>query len=158
MDTRLVESSGGGGKCLSRSSLLETSKNSKFFTKEISRHGSNSLNVNGHTLIPISRIKSGFSIRTTLFVNVEIPASLNYNNNNQKNTKLQSSEICQGIYCSMLSKDHDPDDSASEVKGKFSTSLPYKDSMKCPRCLNPFTEGRGIATRTLKISIKLWHS
>ena len=44
------------------------------------------MNVNGHTLIPILRIKSGVSIRTTLFVNVEIPASLNYNNNNQKNT------------------------------------------------------------------------
>ena len=72
------------------------------------------LNVNGHTLIPILRIKSGVSIRTTLFVNVEIPASLNYNNNNQKNTKLQGSEIYQGIYCSMPSKDHDPDNSASE--------------------------------------------
>ena len=75
------------------------------------------LNVNGHTLIPIPRIKSGVSIRTTLFVNVEIPESLNYNNNNQKNTKLQSSEIYQVIYCSMLSKDHDPDDSTSEGSG-----------------------------------------
>ena len=75
---------------------------------------SNADYVNGHALIPIQRIKSGVSIRTTLFVNVEIPASLNYNNNNQKNTKLQSSEIYQGIYCSMLSKDHDPDDSASK--------------------------------------------
>ncbi|KAM3738825.1 hypothetical protein ACB098_09G160500 [Castanea mollissima] len=136
-------------------------------------------------------------------MDTRIPASLNYNNNNQKNTKLQSSEIYQGIYYSMLSKDHDPDNSASEgsrtkrrhdeddgaghlvekatltrnhsqneflksenlllilrilVKGKFSTSLPCKDSMKCPRHLNPFTEGRGIVTKTLKISIKHWHS
>ena len=60
------------------------------------------------------RIKSGVSIRATLFVNVEIPASLNYNNINQKNTKFHSSEIYQGIYSSMLSKDHGPDDSASE--------------------------------------------
>ena len=72
------------------------------------------MNVNRHTFIPIPRIKSGVSIRTTLFVNLEIPASLNYNNNNQKNTKLKSSEIYQGIYCSVLSKDHDPDDSAPE--------------------------------------------
>ena len=72
------------------------------------------MNVNGHTIIPIPRIKSGISIRATLFVNVEIPASLNYNNINQKNTKLHSSKIFQGIYSSMLSKDHDPDDSTSE--------------------------------------------
>ena len=73
------------------------------------------MNVNGHTIIPIPRIKSGVSIRTTLFVNVEIPASLNYNNINQKNTKLHSSEIYEGIYNnSMLSKDHGLDDSASK--------------------------------------------
>ena len=72
------------------------------------------MNVNGHTLIPFPRIKRGDSIRATLFVNVEIPSSLNYNNIYQKNTKLHSSEIYQGIYSSMLSKDHDPDDSASE--------------------------------------------
>ena len=72
------------------------------------------MNVNGHTLIPFPRIKRGDSIRATLFVNVEIPSSLNYNNINQKNMKLQSSKIYQSIYSSMLSKDHDPDDSASE--------------------------------------------